>query len=42
MSEDVLDIIHGINSLLGVFLLGVSDKSKASAATSVTIFHDYL
>lgn len=33
----VLDIVHGGNSLLRIILLGVADKSEATAAAGIAI-----
>lgn len=38
----VLDIVHRSNSRLGITILGVSHKAKATAATSVAILDHHL
>lgn len=38
----VLDVIHRINGFLGVGLLGVPHKSKATTAASVSILNNHL
>ncbi len=38
--ENLLDIVHGTNGILRILLLGITDESKSSAATGISIF-DY-
>lgn len=41
-AEDILDVVHGGNSLLGVRLLKVADETKAAAPARVAVFDNNL
>lgn len=39
---DVLDIVHGTDSSIGILLLGVTDETEATAAASITVLDNNL
>lgn len=40
--EFILDIVHSVNSSLGISFLHVSHEAKAAAAAGISILHDNL
>ena len=39
---DLLNVVHGVDGLLGIVVIGITDEAEASAATSVTVLNDHL
>ena len=39
---NILNVVHGVDGSLGIGLLAVTDKAKATAAASVTVLDDDL
>ena len=38
----LLDVVHGLDGLLGVILVGVTDETESAAPTSVTVLNHNL
>jgi len=39
---NILNVVHGVDGSIGIGLLAVADKAKATAAASVTVLDDDL
>ena len=38
----LLDVVHGLDGLLGIILVGVTDEAESTAPTSVTVLNHNL
>lgn len=39
---DLLDVVHGLDGLLGILLVAVTDETESTAPASVTVLDDHL
>ena len=40
--DDLLDVVHGLNGIVGILILTIADKPEATTTTGITVLDDNL